>query len=127
MTTPVPPSTSPHSRGTALGLAIPLGIFGAHRFYVGKTHTAVLMALTLGGMGLWYLYDCILIGVGEFTDVQGRVLTRWESGVATRESHDTETRAEVDALRHEVAELAERLDFAERLLADPGRRRELQP
>lgn len=30
---------------------------------------------------------------------------------------DPETLAEVDALRHDVAELAERLDFAERLLA----------
>ncbi len=36
---------------------------------------------------------------------------------------DPELLAEVDALRHEVAELAERLDFAERLLAakrEPG-------
>jgi hypothetical protein len=30
---------------------------------------------------------------------------------------DPELLAEVDALRHDVAELAERLDFAERLLA----------
>lgn len=124
MTTPLPPSTSPRSRGTALGLAIPLGVFGAHRFYVGKNRSAILMALTLGGMGLWYLYDCILIGVGEFTDVDGRVLTRWDPGVGGHDGIDHETRAEVDALRHEVAELAERLDFAERLLADPARRRD---
>ena len=30
---------------------------------------------------------------------------------------------EIESLRQEVAELAERVDFTERLLADPGRRR----
>ena len=122
MTTPLPPGPSPRSRGTALGLAIPLGVFGAHRFYVGKNRTGILMALTLGGMGLWYLYDCILIGVGEFTDAQGRALSRWDPGVPEYGDRlPAETYAEIDALRNEVAELAERLDFAERLLSDPSR------
>jgi hypothetical protein len=97
-------------------------VFGAHRFYVGKNRTGILMALTLGGMGLWYLYDCILIGVGEFTDAQGRALTRWDPGVLEQgDRFPAEAYAEVDALRNEVAELAERLDFAERLLSDPTR------
>jgi hypothetical protein len=125
MTTPLPTGASPRSRGTALALAIPLGVFGAHRFYVGKNGTGLLMALTLGGMGLWYLYDCILVGVGEFTDVQGRPLTRWDPGVPEYSDRlPSETRAELEALRNEVADLAERVDFAERLLADPARRRD---
>ena len=44
---------SDKSRGVALALAIVLGVFGGHRFYVGKTGTGILMAATLGGDGLW--------------------------------------------------------------------------
>ncbi len=48
-----------------------LGIFGAHRFYVGKTGTALLQLLTLGGLGIWAIIDLILILVGAFTDKDG--------------------------------------------------------
>lgn len=34
---------SDKSRGIAFILALVLGIFGAHRFYVGKVGTAILM------------------------------------------------------------------------------------
>jgi TM2 domain-containing membrane protein YozV len=36
-------------------------VFGAHRFYVGKTGTGLAMLCTLGGAGLWYLYDLIVV------------------------------------------------------------------
>jgi len=49
-----------------------LGIFGAHRFYVGKTGTAIAQILTLGGLGFWALYDFIMIIIGKFTDA-GRI------------------------------------------------------
>ena len=39
------------------------------------------------------------------------------SGPAPAPAPDPELLAELDGLRHDVAELAERLDFAERLLA----------
>jgi TM2 domain-containing membrane protein YozV len=39
--------TSEKSRGVALALVAILGPFGAHRFYVGKTGTGVLMLCTL--------------------------------------------------------------------------------
>jgi len=58
------------------------------------------------------------VAAGDFRDVQGRRVSRWDPEVG--QVHDTEALAqEVDALRSEVAELAERLDFAERLLAQP--------
>ena len=57
--------TSDKSRGVALALAAILGVFGGHRFYVGKTGTGVLMAVTVGGVGLWYLYDLILVASGS--------------------------------------------------------------
>jgi TM2 domain len=116
LTGPLDPSDK--SRGVATALAALLGPFGAHRFYVGKTGSGVLMAATLGGLGLWWLYDLIVVAAGDFRDVQGRRVSRWDPGVADAQS--TEVLAqEVDALRTEVAELAERLDFAERLLAAP--------
>jgi hypothetical protein len=40
-------------------------------------------------------------------------------------AHDPELLAEVDALRHEVAELHERVDFAERILMKTQERHEL--
>ena len=63
---------SERSRGVALALAALLGPFGAHRFYVGKTGTGVLMLCTVGGLGLWYLYDVIMVAGGSFRDIDGR-------------------------------------------------------
>lgn len=58
-------------------LCLLFGIFGAHRFYVGKVGTAVLMILTIGGLGIWATIDLILIIVGVFTDADGAKLTEW--------------------------------------------------
>jgi hypothetical protein len=116
LTGPLDPSD--RSRGVATALAAILGPFGAHRFYVGKTGSGALMAVTLGGLGVWWLYDLIVVAAGDFRDAEGRRVSRWDPEVAT--SQGTQALAqEVDVLRAEVAELAERLDFAERLLAQP--------
>ena len=117
-----PPSDK--SRAVALALCIPLGVFGAHRFYVGKIGTGLLQLCTLGGFGLWYLYDLITIASGEFRDAQDRRVTLWDPADAAAVSHGVpqELLDEIEALRQEVGELAERLDFTERLLADPNRR-----
>lgn len=114
-----PSAPSGRSRGVALALAAILGPFGAHRFYVGRTRSGALMLATLGGLGIWYLYDLIVVAAGEFEDAEGRRLTRWDPAVPPDEGALLQ---EVDALRAEVADLAERLDFAERLLArgDPA-------
>ena len=52
-------------------LCLLLGGFGAHRFYVGKPLTAILMILTLGGIGIWALIDLIVIATGGFKDSKG--------------------------------------------------------
>jgi TM2 domain-containing membrane protein YozV len=54
-----------------------LGVFGAHRFYVGKVGTGILQLLTLGGLGVWALIDMIMIIVGAFTDRDGNKITEW--------------------------------------------------
>jgi hypothetical protein len=112
---------SEKSRGVALALAAVLGPFGAHRFYAGKTGTGILMLCTLGGAGLWWLYDIILVSGGSFRDAQGRLISRWdpEEPSSSQSELNEEVLDELSALRAEVAELAERLDFAERLLAQP--------
>ena len=113
--------TSEKSRGVALALAAILGPFGAHRFYVGKTGTGILMLCTLGGAGLWYLYDLIMVAGGSFRDVEGRLVCIWdpEQPSSRRGEVSAEVIEELTALRAEVAELAERVDFTERLLASP--------
>ncbi len=60
----------------ALLLAIFLGAFGAHRFYVGKVGTAILQLLTCGGAGIWAIVDIIMIATGSFTDKEGRKLSK---------------------------------------------------
>ncbi len=54
-----------------------LGTFGAHRYYVGKIGTGILMLVTLGGLGIWYMIDLIVIMVGAFRDDQGRLVYDW--------------------------------------------------
>ncbi|MBV9861733.1 MAG: TM2 domain-containing protein [Alphaproteobacteria bacterium] len=65
------------SRLAALLLNFFLGVFGVHRFYVGKIGTGLLQLFTLGGFGIWALVDFILIAVGEFTDREGRKVLIW--------------------------------------------------
>jgi len=48
-----------------------LGPWGIHRFYVGKVGTGFLFLITLGGLGLWWLIDLILLVAGGFTDFYG--------------------------------------------------------
>lgn len=69
-----PGTKSTKSGNTTLLLALFLGIFGIHRFYVGKIGTGILMLLTLGGLGIWALIDIIVIACGNFTDKSGQYL-----------------------------------------------------
>jgi hypothetical protein len=116
---PATAPSSPRSRGVALALAALLGPFGAHRFYVGKVKSGALMCATLGGLGIWYLYDLILVSAGSFRDVEGRLVSRWDPEYALAATPSDSLLEEVDTLRAELAELAERVEFAERLLAQP--------
>lgn len=66
-----PMTSSPKGFVPALLLCLLLGFLGAHRFYVGKIGTGILMLLTLGGLGIWNLVDLIIIAVGNFKDSDG--------------------------------------------------------
>lgn len=143
MTTPIPyddepdeqlptrrPQVSEQSRGVALVLAIFGGWVGLHRFYTGRWKTGLAMAITMGGMGIWWVYDLILIGAGEFRDANQLRLSSWETthGQRALPSRDVELLNErVDALERDLGEMAERLDFAERMLAKDRERRSISP
>ena len=68
---------SQKSRLVAALLCFFLGTFGAHRFYLKKTGTAILMILTLGGVGIWTLVDLIFIMTGLFRDKEGKRVFNW--------------------------------------------------
>jgi TM2 domain-containing membrane protein YozV len=53
------------------------GVFGAHRFYVGKIGTGLLQLVTIGGLGIWAMIDFIMIIVGAFRDSDGNKITEW--------------------------------------------------
>lgn len=121
------PEISDRTRGVALPMAVVLGVFGGHRFYVGKIGTGLLMLGTLGGFGLWWLYDVILVAAGEFRDSDGRRVIRWNPSDPGPAIHrlpaDSAAMAEdLEAVRADVAELAERVDFMERLLTQARER-----
>lgn len=111
-------NTSDKSRTVALVLGLLLGWVGAHRFYVGKIGTGLLMLCTAGGLGIWYLVDNIMIASGSFRDAEGRPVTRWDPEQSELSGVPQELLDEVYALRTEVNELHERVDFAERMLGE---------
>lgn len=96
---PRPDSTpSTANRGVALALAVLLGIFGAHRFYVKRFVSGALQLSCLLGIILWWivgsphialsitvplclllwaLMDGILIACGVFSDGRGRAIRHW--------------------------------------------------
>ena len=68
---------SPKSRLATALFAGFLGEFGAHRFYLEKYGTAVLMLLTFGGFGIWALIDFIMVVAGVMKDKDGKLLKTW--------------------------------------------------
>jgi len=84
---------SPKSRLATTLLAFFLGSLGAHRFYIGKTGTAVTMlVLTVVGIittfvvigfvflavtGIWAFIDFIIAVAGSMKDNEGKAIKNW--------------------------------------------------
>jgi TM2 domain-containing membrane protein YozV len=68
--------SAPKDWFVTLILALFFGVFGVHRFYTGKVGTGILMLLTAGGWGIWWLVDLIMIAAGSFTTKQRQPLMR---------------------------------------------------
>ena len=68
---------SPKSWWTTFLLCHFLGWSGAHRFYVGKTKTGILLLLlNCFTLGIWWFIDWIKILLQKFTDNDGNVVKR---------------------------------------------------
>ena len=85
---------SPKSRLATVLLACFLGIFGAHRFYIGKTKMAIVMLIlsilyfamvriwgiawiALAMTGLWAFIDFIFAASGIMKDNEGKLIKEW--------------------------------------------------
>jgi hypothetical protein len=64
----------PRSWRVALLLSLFLGFFGADRFYIGRTRSAIVKLVTLSCFGVWWLTDFILIASDWRKDAWGRPL-----------------------------------------------------
>lgn len=78
-TQPAPPSnylTQESSRDYMVSamLSVFLGWLGVDRFYLGYTWQGVVKLLTFGGLGIWALYDQIMILTGSMPDTEGKPL-----------------------------------------------------
>lgn len=87
---------SPKSRLTTVLLTFFLGIFGVHRFYIGKPKTATVMLIlsilylvtirlwggimfiSLAVVGLWAFIDFIFAVSGIMRDREGKRIKNWQ-------------------------------------------------
>ncbi len=91
------------------------------------------MLATLGGLGVWYVYDLIIVASGAFRDADGKRVVEW--GVTDPPERQRGLRGEskalileeMDQLRGEVSELEERVDFMERMLTSLRDRVQISP
>jgi TM2 domain-containing membrane protein YozV len=68
---------SKKSRLVALLLCLFIGWAGAHRFYANKIGTGIIMLVTMGGFGIWYFLDIVMISMGSFKDKENLPITKW--------------------------------------------------
>lgn len=69
---------SGHYFCTTLIYSVLLGFLGMDRFCLGQTGTAVGKLLTMGGVGIWWIVDIVLLITGSLMPEDG---SNWNSNV----------------------------------------------
>lgn len=72
-------ATASHKHFAAVVLsAIPItGLLGIDRMYTGRIGLGILKLITLGGVGVWWIVDMCLMGMGSAKDGDGNPLIRY--------------------------------------------------
>ena len=50
---------------------------GAHRFFLKRYASAILFIITIGGCGIWWIVDFILIVTGSMKDNERKLVKLW--------------------------------------------------
>ncbi len=61
---------------TTFCLSLFLGLFGADRFYLNSPFLGFCKIVTMGGLGLWWVTDLILLCVNRMRDGNGRFVRK---------------------------------------------------
>jgi TM2 domain-containing membrane protein YozV len=115
---PVPSNSEPSDKDFVITLLICvfLGGLGVHRFFVDKIGTGVLMLVTLGGLGIWWIIDIILIVTSSFEDSEGRVIVYQAAGATntTPGTHVSEKVVEAPPAKDIPAEIEKLADLKDK-------------
>lgn len=63
------------SKGIAYALWLIVGLFGGHKFYLGKVGEGLLMLFTAGGLGIWWFVN--MFTLSQEVDKYNRMFNRY--------------------------------------------------
>ena len=100
------PAVNEKSRTTAIILSVVLGELGIDRFYLGYIGLGVLKLLTLGGVGIWWVIDIILIATRSLQPAAGYKYSE-DLGVVTNATQTINYTSDKHDLLKLIEELAQ--------------------